>query len=86
MSEPGYWPNEQSGILAPVVEAYLNGRELDERGIAITRSYLRQWISAPDWCGGGDIEKLVAGAEQIRTQRDIDAWLEAAYGIGVDPL
>lgn len=42
---PGFWMNETSGVLAPVVRAYLSGARLGERPVAVMRAYLRQWVA-----------------------------------------
>src|SRR4029079_16075018 len=53
MSEavPGYWMNEQSGVLRPAIEAYLRHQSKTPIQIATVRAYLRQWIGAPAWKG-----------------------------------
>jgi len=82
---PGYWMHETSGVLAPVVKAYLNGELLTVIDIGVMRAYLRQWIMAPGFIGEGT-EALRRSVEQIQTQRDIDEWIEAAIEEGIDPL
>jgi len=82
---PGYWPNETTGVLRPVVEKYLCGERLDGGEVRTMRSYLRQWIS----CGaffGPDIERLRMAVDQIHTHDDVRAWLERALDAGLDPL
>jgi hypothetical protein len=81
---PGYWQNEQSGVLAPVVRAYLNGVPLSMMQIKIMRAYLRQWI-AGDFRGPG-IESLRRRVETISTNGDLKAWLDDALELGIDPL
>lgn len=85
MSAPGFWMHESSGVLRPVVEAYLLGQDLDSRQVAMMRVYLRQWIDAPAW-RGEEIEKLRRDVEQIRNTADIHRWLWDALAEGIDPL
>ena len=80
---PGYWANEDSGVLAPVVKAYLDGRTLNHTEVAIMRAYLRQWMFYGDWRGASD---LVARINEIRTRADLDKWLSDALELGIDPL
>jgi hypothetical protein len=83
---PRYWRYETSGVLAPVVTAYIQGRELTEAEVGVMRAYLRQWILAPVWAGDSELRALRENVERIRTRRDIDAWLMAALDEGHDPL
>jgi hypothetical protein len=76
---------ETTGILAPVIEAYLHGRWLDKTAISVMRAYLRQWIMAPVWDGVG-VDELRASVSLIRTRSDIQSWLDAALDEGIDPL
>ena len=79
---PGYWMNETTGVLRPVVERYLHGQILTAAEVAVMRAYLRQWIAA-DWPGVG---KLRARIDTIVTHDDVDAWLDDALDRGIDPL
>jgi hypothetical protein len=80
---PNYWMHETSGVLAPVVEAYIRGEELAPQDIAIMRAYLRQWIKSPVWM---DVTELRESVEKITTREDIDVWLKKAEDAGIDPL
>jgi hypothetical protein len=86
---PGYWQNETSGVLRPAVEAFLTGAKMTPEQIAAMRAYLRQWIMAPAWdrCGGAAVLADLRGGIDALTSRDaIDAWLDHAEEIGIDPL
>jgi hypothetical protein len=88
---PGFWMYEQSGVLRPVVEAYLNDKPLDERGMATMRAYLRQWIMADVWnhAPGGPSAELTALRDRVdglTTQEAIHKWIYDALEIGIDPL
>jgi hypothetical protein len=82
---PGCWRNETSGVLAPVVEAYLSGETLTYGQVVVMKAYLRQWIMAPGFIGVAALT-LRRAVEQIRAHRDIAEWLEAAEKAGIDPL
>jgi hypothetical protein len=82
---PKFWMNESTGILAPVVEAYLVGDALTAEQVHLMRVYLRQWIDSPVWKGDA-IEKLRATVEHISNKTDITNWLDAAMDEGIDPL
>lgn len=80
---PGYWMHETSGILRPAIMAYLNGDELNEAHIAAMRTYLRQWINAPDWL---NVDELRNGIDALTSGEAIDKWIERAVDAGIDPL
>jgi hypothetical protein len=82
---PGYWMHEQSGVLRPVVTAYLEGKQLTAYQVSLMRSYLRQWIESPEW-QGENIDLLRATVGSLTTRRDIENWLEVADRAGIDPL
>ena len=84
MAEPGYWQNETSGLLAPVIGRLVKGHMLDAGDVAIMRAYLRQWIAGP-WMGP-TIPQLRADVDRLFTHEDVVRWLERAALEGIDPL
>jgi hypothetical protein len=83
---PGYWPNEVTGVLAPVIRAYLAGDELAAaEDIAVLRAYFVQWVDAPGFVGP-EIAVLRLSARTLRSRHDIAVWLERALEAGIDPL
>ena len=82
---PGYWVCETSGVLRPVVEAYLRGDPLDGRQCAIMRAYLRQWVAGP-WAPSGVLAKLRSECDGLTSREAIRAWLSLAVCEGIDPL
>jgi hypothetical protein len=82
---PGYWRNETSGVLAPVVERYLHGGQLDQDEVAIMRAYLRQWVGAAAFYGP-DIIELRQRVNLLQTHSQLRAWLADALDAGIDPL
>ena len=85
MTEPGFWMNETSGVLRPVVEKYLHGSELTPLEVNIMRAYLRQWIMAPVW-RGPEIDGLRDMIDSLHSTAQIRTWLERALEAGIDPL
>lgn len=80
----GYWPNETSGALAPVVRKYIEGGTLDGSEVAIMRAYLRQWMGGV-WSGPA-AKQLRADVDRIFTHAELRAWLDRAVDEGIDPL
>ena len=94
---PKYWRYETGGELAPAIEAYLNGKPLTIRQIAVMRAYLCQWFKSPVWNRfsavlgvdrelDSDLEALRTSVAAIKTQDDIRAAIHAGLEIGIDPL
>lgn len=94
MSEPGYWIYETSGVLRPVIRAYLNDDPMTGEQIAAMRAYLRQWIGADVWdknpyardCDREWLAELRAEIDGLTSREAIKAWLEKASVGGIDPL
>lgn len=83
---PKYWRYETSGVLAPAIEAYLNGKPLTVRQIALIRAYLYQWVKSPVWGPSGVLEALRLRVAAIQTADDVRAVIRAGLEIGIDPL
>jgi hypothetical protein len=84
MTKPGYWMNETSGVLKPVVEKYLRGEQLSQNEVACMIAYLRQWM-AGDFCGP-EIDMLRVTVNAIVDHETLVAWLDEAMDAGIDPL
>jgi hypothetical protein len=82
---PGYWMNETSGELRPVIERYLTAQHLTARDVAIMRVYLRQWINDGAWIGPL-IDALRTQVDEIHDRDGIRRWLDRALDAGIDPL
>lgn len=83
---PRYWQHETGPELRPAVEAYLNGRMLTLRQVAIFRLYLKQWIEAEVWAEDAELYELRRLADQIKSEDDVKSWLRRADHFGIDPL
>jgi hypothetical protein len=82
---PGYWMDEVTGQLRPVVAAYLTGLPMTARDIAVMRVYLRQWIE-DGWWLGPMVDVLRTQVNEITTRDDIRRWLDRAMEEDIDPL
>lgn len=92
---PKYWMSEVSGILRPVVRAYLNNPEsLNDHDVIVLAAYLDQWVASPVWDMNPSHDEISLQAlaflresvKRIRTPRDVSNWLRAALVHGIDPL
>ena len=95
VAEPHYWMHETSGVLRPVVEAFLAGGPLSPAQIATMRAYLRQWIMAEVWDrnpNAAGIEDRAALADlratvgKLNSREALARWLGYAADEGIDPL
>jgi hypothetical protein len=85
MIPPLYWMYETSGALRPAIVAYLNREPLTDEQIAAIRHYLAQWIYAPGFDGQG-VGRLRDTLGGLKSRQAIQAWLDEAMDIGIDPL
>lgn len=84
---PGFWQHETSGVLRPAISAYLNGGAMTPDHVTAMRAYLRQWIAADGWAGQhGEVDALRADVDSLVDRTTIQAWLDKAGDIGIDPL
>lgn len=95
LTGPHYWMHERSGVLAPVVKAFINGEALSPRQIMIMRAYLAQWILSPTWDENpyrqpespvNKLQELRAGISRLDTVEDLQKWIDVAVMEGLDPL
>jgi hypothetical protein len=77
---PKFWMYEESGVLAPVVQKYLEGAELTRHDVQIMKTYLRQWIDSPVW-QGEPIDRLRRSARMIYEKADIHRWIRDALAL-----
>lgn len=84
---PLYWRNEQSGLLGQAIEAYFDRREGAE-DLALVIDYCRYWIEAPcwRWDDPGELAELRQRVRSLITRSVLDAWLNDAMGLGIDPF
>jgi hypothetical protein len=64
---------------------YLEGRAVSRREVRVLRQYLIQWIEAPVWMPGAEIETLRRLAHLIESKADVDKWTERALNLAIDP-
>jgi hypothetical protein len=83
---PRFWMHETSGMLAPVVQAYLEGNAMTPPQVATMRAYLKQWIASPVWGDDPTIDKLRDQVQTLHTRAQVAAWLHDALDLGIDPL
>ena len=77
--------HETSGVLRPVVEAYLHGRALNDAEIGIMRKYLYQWVTLGDW-REPSVPALTAAIADARTREDLNECIDNLVSLGMDPL
>ena len=83
---PKYWMHETSGVLEPVVRAYLQGDDLDAGQVKLMQAYLWQWVASPVWGPSGVLEALRLQVAAITSGADLNGAIWAMGELGMDPL
>ena len=83
---PKFWMHESSGVLEPVVIAYLHDEELDVAQVKLMKAYLWQWVKSPVWGPSGTLETLRLRVAAIETYEDLGQAIHLATELGMDPL
>ena len=84
-SDPDFWMYDTSGVLRPAVRAYLKGKSMTAKDIAAIRTFLRVWVSAPEFDGDG-VEALRQTVDGLASREAIEDWLAMARKEWVSPL
>ena len=83
---PYFWMEEQTGALAPVVAAYMNGDPLDREQIVLIRQYLRQYLERAVLTGDANRRLLLARVEKLRSAREVERLAEELAEWGIEPF
>lgn len=91
---PFYWRNIESDELRRAImrlaESWGGGDDapdLTEDEVAWIADYFRYWINAPCWMdSSGKLEILRENVLKLKTQEDLEVWLEFALDLSIDPL
>jgi hypothetical protein len=91
---PGYWPNETSGVLMPVMIAYIAGERLTPEQVGIAKAYFRQWVDSEVWelnpfddgRNKEELRNVRRCVAAIETRDDLDSALKLMFEMGMDPL
>jgi hypothetical protein len=90
---PGYWMYESSGVLGPVVRAYLLGDELDAVQMKLMKAYLSQWVNSPVWdqnphpdTGLEELRSLRVRVAAINNEAELNQAIQVMTDMGMDPL
>lgn len=94
---PLYWRDDQSGVLADAIKAYLDerieGKQMTAEQFDLVRAFLSYYINAPCWSRNlTDDEKSVrlmalrADVRNLKKPDDISGWIRRCLDIGLDPL
>lgn len=92
---PCYWVSETSGILSAAMEAYIK-LEVEKTSppnpaqTQLIRAYFEYYVFAPCWerepeCAA-ELTDLRRAIEEAESLDQIDAWLDRAWRLGINPL
>jgi hypothetical protein len=83
---PRFWMEEDSGLLAPAVDAYINGEKLDAQQLELLQLYLRQFLERAVLTGAANRNKLLARVARLRSAHDIERFADELAEWGVEPF
>jgi hypothetical protein len=83
---PHFWMTEQSGLLEPAVEAYLNGEPLSAAALDLIKQYLRQYLERALMAGAANRGALLRRTEALRNSREIERFADELSEYGVEPF
>jgi hypothetical protein len=87
---PLYWRNEQSGVLAAAVKAFIQKRAAADQ-LKLVAQYIEYYIHAPCWnqaatCFADELAHLRESSKSLLNEHDIFVWIFKALEIGIDPF
>ena len=83
---PHFWMTEQTGVLSAAVETYLNGDPLTPVALDLIKQYLRQYLSRALMSGDAKRDLLLRKSAGLRSNREIDNFIEEIAEYGVEPF
>jgi hypothetical protein len=94
---PLYWRDEQSGVLAAAINAYLDnrlqGKELTEDQFELLVAWCGHYIGAPCWDHmlndeemGAVLDRLRKRVKELNTADEVGEWIAECLDVGLDPL
>jgi metallophosphoesterase superfamily enzyme len=83
---PYFWMEEQSGVLAPAINKYMNGESLNQQDLNLLRQYLRQYLERAVLTGDAKRQLLLDRVAKLRSGRDIERFAEELAEYGVEPF
>jgi hypothetical protein len=94
ISVPGYWENENLGVLRPAIEAYLQGGPMTESQIAAMRGVpaavdQRKRVGPNSHAAAKErtwLAEMRARVDGLTSREAIERWLDDALEGNIDPL
>lgn len=83
---PHFWMTEQTGRLAPVIDAYFNGEKLTPEDLDLLKQYLRQYIERVVMAGDANRKLLLSRMEKLRTVHQVQRFADELAEYGVEPF
>ena len=84
LGKPFHHAGEESGLLFEAIEAWGEGKTLTQEQFQILKNYLCHWAYAPCW-KGDYMYALRADAMAMTTAKQMKAWLDRAFKVGIKP-
>ncbi len=90
---PLYWMNEETGVLAQAIYAYMagQGRSMTDGQIELVKEYVLHWLKAPCWIYPDELQAAMDDLQRriqiATTPHDIDTvWHAMMDKFAIDPF
>jgi hypothetical protein len=83
---PRFWMEEQTGLLADAVNAYIEGERLPAAQLELVRLYLRQYLERAILPGDANRARLLERIPKLETSRAIELFTDELAEYGVEPF
>lgn len=83
---PHFWMTEQTGRLAPAVDAYFNGEKLSPEALSLIKQYLHQYLERAVLSTDARRAALLARIDKLRSTREIERFADELAEFGVEPF
>lgn len=83
---PHFWMTEQTGKLEAAVDMYLNGEKLTPQAFDLIKQYLRQYLERALMTGDAKRDIMIKKSAGLRTNRELDLFVEEIAEFGVEPF
>lgn len=81
---PRFWMEEQTGVLAPAVEAYLDGERLNTAQVEVIKVYLKQYVERAMLTGGANKPGLVRKIDKLKSSADLERFADEVAELGAE--
>lgn len=83
---PRFWMEEETGVLAEIVEIYFRNEPLQPDQLDLMRLYLRQYLERAILASDANRNLLLSRVARLRSTQDVTRFTEELAEWGVEPF